>query len=61
MILPMSMAGSVLSRLGDILESKAKIVSHADSAAVSLSDFRTFTSLTICFPTCLMDIQITRN
>ena len=36
MILPMSMAESVLSSLGDILASKAKIVSHADSSAVSL-------------------------
>ena len=36
MILPMSMAGNVLSSLGDILASKAKIVSHADYAAVSL-------------------------
>ena len=35
MILPMSMAGSVLSSLGDILASTAKIVSHTDSAAVS--------------------------
>ena len=36
MILPMSMAGSVLSSYGDILASKAKIVSHADSTAVYL-------------------------
>ena len=36
MILPMCMAGSTLSSLGDILASKAKIVSHADSAALSL-------------------------
>ena len=35
-ILPMRMTGSVLSSLGDILASKAKIVSHADSADVSL-------------------------
>ena len=34
MILPMTMAGSVLSSLGDILASIAKIVSHADSAEV---------------------------
>ena len=36
MILPMSMAGSVLSILGGSLANKAKIVSHADSAAVYL-------------------------
>ena len=35
-ILSMSMAGSVLSSVGDILASKTKVVSHADSTAVYL-------------------------